>query len=48
MTKKNIYLRTTIWMGLFVFLTILFSELTFSNQDNELDEFDDLELKSLD
>ena len=35
-------------MGLFVFLTFLFQVITFANQDHDLDEFDDLELKLLD
>ena len=46
MTKKKIYLRTTIWGGVFVFLTFLFSEITFAYQNHDLDEFDDLEKKS--
>lgn len=45
MNKKNINLRTTIWMGLFVFLTIIPSTI-FAIQAYDLDEFDDLELKS--
>ena len=46
MNKKNLNLRTTIWMGLFVFLTIIPS-IIFANQTYDLDEFDDLEKKSL-
>ena len=48
MTKKNIYFRYNIWVGLFVFLTFLFQVITFANQNHNLDEFEDLELKSLD
>ena len=47
MNKKNTYLRCNIGMGLFIFLTFLFSPITFAYQDHDLDEFDDLELKSL-
>jgi len=47
MNKKNINLRTTIWMGLFVFLTIIPS-IIIANQAYDLDEFDDLELESSD
>ena len=47
MNKKNINLRTAIWMGLFVFLIIIPS-IIFANQAYDLDEFDDLEKKSLD
>ena len=47
MTKKNINSRTTIWMGLFVFLTLIPS-IIIANQAYDLDEFDDLDLKSLD
>ena len=46
MTKKNIYLRATIGMALFVFHTLLFSEITFAYQSHDLDEFDDLEKKT--
>ena len=46
MNKKNLNLRTTIWMGLFVFLTIIPS-IIIANQAYDLDEFDDLEKKSL-
>ena len=50
MTKKNIYIRYNIWVGVFVFLTFtfLFQVITFANQNHDLDEFEDLELKSLD
>ena len=44
MNKKNINLKTAMWMGLFVFLTIIPS-IIFSNQAYDLDEFDDLEKK---
>jgi len=45
MNKKNINLRATFWMGLFVFFTIIPS-IIFANQTYDLDEFDDLEKKS--
>ena len=45
MNKKNLNLRTTIWMGLFIFFTIIPS-IIFANQTYDLDEFDDLEKKS--
>ena len=45
MNKKNINLRTTIWMGLFVFLTLIPS-MIIANQAYDLDEFYDLEKKS--
>ena len=48
MNKKNIYLRFTIWLGLFVFLTLLSPAITFANQNHDLDEFNELELTSLD
>jgi len=46
MNKKNLIIRATIWMGLFVFFTIIPS-IIFANQTYDLDEFDDLEKKSL-
>ena len=48
MNKKNIYIRTTIWTGIFVFLTFLLPAITFTDQGYDLDEFDDLELESVD
>ena len=48
MNKKNIYIRTTNWIGIFVFLTFLLPAITFTDQGYDLDEFDDLELESVD
>ena len=48
MNKKNIYIRTTNWIGKFVFLTFLLPAITFTDQGYDLDEFDDLELESVD
>ena len=48
MNKKNIYIRTTNWIGKFVFLIFLLPAITFTDQGYDLDEFDDLELESVD
>jgi len=40
---KNIYL-----MGITLFLSLLMTDISFADRENDLDEFDDLELESLD
>ena len=48
MDKKKRYFRATIEMWLIALLAFLFIEITFAYQNYDLDEFGDLEKKSLD
>ena len=41
-------LKHTNWIGTFVILLLLMTGVSFANRGNDLDEFDDLELESLD
>ena len=48
MNKKKRYFRATIEMWLIALLAFLFIEITFAYQNYDLDEFGDIEKKSLD
>ena len=41
-------LKNTKWMGVIVLLSLLMTDISFGERDYDLDEFDDLELESLD